>query len=63
MGTKPNVVKKFTTPPIAAKNKIDTLSKTNKSQAPNKTVDKPRSNKNDKVEAIDKSSYTQITDA
>ena len=47
--TKPNVVKEAITPPILEKNKIDTVNKTGKSQASNKTVDKPRSNKTGKV--------------
>ena len=37
-GKNPNVVKEFTTPPISEKNKIDTVKKTDKSQAFNKIV-------------------------
>ena len=44
------------------KNKIDTVNKTEKSQASNKTLDKPKSNKNDTVKPLDKSRSTQITD-
>ena len=58
--TKPNVVKESITPPIPAKKKIDTVKKTEKSQASNKIVDTPRSNKTDKVKSIYKSSSTQI---
>ena len=36
--TKPNVVKEYITSPISEKNKIDTVNKTDKSQASNKTV-------------------------
>ena len=43
--TKSNVVRESINPPISAKNKIDTVNKTEKSQASNKTVDTPRSNK------------------
>ena len=46
--TKPNLVKKAITPPISAKNNIETVNKTEKSQASNKTVDTPISNKSDK---------------
>ena len=49
-------------PPISSKNKIDTLNKTDKSQVSNKTVDTPKSNKNDKVKSIDRSRSTQRTD-
>ena len=34
---------------ISSKKKIDTVNKTEKSQASNKTVDKPRSNKPEKL--------------
>ena len=44
---------------ISSRKKIDTFNKTEKSQAPNKTVDTPRSNKTDKVKSIDKSRSTQ----
>ena len=40
---------------ISEKKKIDTVNKTDKSQASNKTVDIPKSNKTDKVKSIDKS--------
>ena len=43
--TKPNVVREAITPPISEKQNIDKLNKTEKSQAPYKTVDKPKSNK------------------
>ena len=39
--TKPNVVKEAITPPISVKKEIDTVKKTEKSQASNKTVDTP----------------------
>ena len=51
--TKPNVVKEAITPPISEK-QIDTVNKTEKSQASNKTLYTTRSNKNDKVKSIDK---------
>ena len=60
--TRPNVVKEYITPPISEKRKIDTFNKTGKSQASNKTVDTPRSNKTDKVKVIYKSRSTQRTD-
>ena len=47
--SKQNVVEEAITPPISAKRKIDTVNKTEKSQASNKTVDTPISNKNDTV--------------
>ena len=56
--TKPNVVWKAITYLISEKNKIDTVNKTEKSQAYNKIVDSPKINKNDTV----KSRYTQRTD-
>ena len=56
MGTKPNVVKEAIIPPIA-KNKIDTVNKTEKSQACNKTVDKSSSNKSDKGNKVNKSRF------
>ena len=61
MGTKPNVVKETITPPIAKKN-IDTVNKTDKSQASNKNLDTSRSNKSDKVKSLDKSRSTERTD-
>ena len=48
MGTKPNVAKESITPPIAKKN-IDTVKKTEKSQASNTKVDTSSSNKSEKV--------------
>ena len=42
--TKPNVMKESITPPIVKK-KIDTVTKTEKWQASNKTVDTPSRNK------------------
>ena len=59
--TKPNVVKESITPPISGK-KIDTVNRTDRSNASNKTVDTPKSNKTDKVRSIDKSRSTRITD-
>ena len=53
-GGKTNVVKESTTPPISAKNNIDTVKKTEKSQASNKTVDTPKINKTDTVKSLDK---------
>ena len=61
MGTKPNVVREAITSPIAKK-KIDTVNKTEKSQASNKTVDTSSSNKSDKGKSLDKSMSTQRTD-
>ena len=54
-------MKEAITSPIA-KNNIDTVKKTDKSQAYNKTVDTYRSNKYDKGKPLDKSRSTQITD-
>ena len=45
---------------IFQKEKIDTVNRTEKSQASNKTVDKPKSNKNDTIKPLDKSRSTQI---
>ena len=59
---KPNVVEEAITPPISSKNKIDTVKRTEKSQASNKAVETPKRNKTDKVKSIDKSRSTQITD-
>ena len=59
---KPNVAKESITTPISGKKKIDTVNKTEKSQASNKTVDTPKSNKTDTVKSLDKSRSTQITD-
>ena len=55
-------MKEAITPPISAKKKIDTVNKTEKSQAPNKAVDATKSNKTDKVKSINKSRSNQITD-
>ena len=55
-------VEEAITPPISAKKKIDTVNKRDKSQAYNKTVDKPKRNKTDTVKSLDKSRYAQITD-
>ena len=41
---------------------MDTVNKTEKPQAPNKTVDKTKSNKTDTVKPLDKSRSTQRTD-
>ena len=54
-------MKEAITPPIPEKN-IDTVNKTCKSQASNKTVDKPKSNKIDTVKSLDKSRSTQRTE-
>ena len=59
--SKQNVVGESITSPILSK-KIDTVNKTEKSQASNKTVDTCKSNKTDKVISLDKSSSTQRTD-
>ena len=65
--TKPNVVKKAITPPIA-KNKIDTVNETDKPQASKSKKDKSISNESDKGRSLDKSrsldkpSSTQITE-
>ena len=53
--TKPNVVKESITSLISAKKNIDTVNKTEKSQASYKTVDIPKSNKTEKF----KSRFTQ----
>ena len=44
------------------KKKIDTVNKTEKSQASKKTVDTPKINKTDTVYLLDKSRFTQRTD-
>ena len=54
--------KEAITPTISEKKKIDTVNKTEKSQAPNKIVDTLKSNKIDNVKSIDKSRSTQRTD-
>ena len=56
------MVKEFITTPISEKKNIDTVTKTEKSQVSNKTVDTSRSNKPDTFKSIDKSSYIQRTD-
>ena len=50
------------TPPISTKNKIDTVNKTEKSKASNKTVDTPKINKTDTVKSLEKSRSTQRSD-
>ena len=55
-------MKEATTPPISAKKKIDTVNRIEKSQASNKPVYTPKSNKTDKGKSTDKSGYTQRTD-
>ena len=62
MKTKSNAVKEAITPPISAKNKIDTVNKTEKSQTSNKTVDTTKRNITDTVKSLDKSISTQRTD-
>ena len=47
--TTSNVVKEAINTPISEKNNIETVNKTDKSQASNKIVDAPRSNKTEKV--------------
>ena len=59
---KPNVVHKDITSPISEKKKIDTVKKTQKSQASKKTVDTSKRNKNDTIKTIHKSESNQITD-
>ena len=41
---------------------MDTVNKTEKPQAPNKTVDKTKSNKTDTVKPLDKPGSSQRTD-
>ena len=53
---------KAITSPISEKKNIDTVNKTEKSQASNKTVDTSKSNKTDTGKSIDKSRSTQRTD-
>ena len=55
------MVEEAITPTISEKNKIDTVNKTEKSQASNEAEDAPKSNKNDKVKSLDKSGCTQRT--
>ena len=54
-------MKEATNPTVSEKKKIDTVKKTEKSQASNKKFDATKINKTDKVESIDKSRSTQIT--
>ena len=61
MGAKPNVVKEAITPPIT-KNNIDTVNKTDKSEAFNKKVYTSSINKSDKGKSLDKSKSTQRTE-
>ena len=56
------MVKAAITPPISEENKIDTINKTEKSQASNKKVDAHKSNKSDKLKPMDKSRSTQRTE-
>ena len=56
------VAKEAITPPISDKKKINTVKKTEKSQASNITVDTTKINKTHKFKLIDKSRSTQITD-
>ena len=56
------MVKESITPPISEKYKIDTVNKTDKSQASNKKVDTSSSNKSDKGKSLDKSRSTKITE-
>ena len=58
MGTKPNVVSESITPPIEKK-KIDTVNKTEKSQASIKKLDTSSSNRSENGKSLDKSRYTQ----
>ena len=60
--SKQNVVEEAITPPIWSKKKIDSVNKTDKSQASNKTVDTPKNDKPDTVKSLDKSRSTQRTD-
>ena len=62
MGIKYNLVNEAITPPIAEKN-IETVNKTDKSQASNISVDTSSSNKSDKYKSLDKSRSNQRTDA
>ena len=57
---KQNIVEESITPPIST-TKIDTVNKTEKSHASNKTVYAPKYNKTDTVKSLDKSRYTQRT--
>ena len=49
---KTNVVEEAITPPISSKNKIDTVNKTEKSRAFNRTVYTPKINKTDTVKSL-----------
>ena len=55
---KPDVVKEAITLPTSSKKKVDTVNKTEKSQASNKTLDTYRSNKTNNVKSMDKSKST-----
>ena len=55
------MAKESISPPIA-KNNIDAVNKTEKTQASNKTVYTPIRNKYEKVKSLNKSRSTQITD-
>ena len=50
------------TPPFPEKYKTDTVKKTEKSQASNKTVHTPKINKTHTVKSLDKSRYIRRTD-
>ena len=60
--SKQNVVQESINPPISSKKKIETVNRTEKSQASNKIVDTPKINKTDTVKSLDKSRFTQIID-
>ena len=55
-------MKEATNPTVSEKKKIDTVKKTEKSQASKKTVDTSKRNKNDTIKTIHKSESNQITD-
>ena len=59
MGTKPNVLREYITPPIA-KNNIYKVNKTEKPQVSKRKKDKSISNKYDKGKSLDKLRSTQI---
>ena len=61
--TKPNLVEEAITTNISEKRKMDTVNKTEKSQASNKTVDTHKIKNTDTVKSFDKKRSTQITDA
>ena len=57
-----NVVEEAMTPPISSKKEIDTVNKTEKSQAANNTEDKPKRNKTNTIKSLDKSRSIKRTD-